>query len=179
MAIGQLYHHSGGVTIMQMGQATPDNYRRSRKMVRALHARTQDKAQRSLIAEMIGDCDYAIEWMETGRRPGSVRGVERPMRISSWDPDWIDRYASPNARYVIERDSSSRDLTADERFRIEEAMRDLTDRERQCFMLHVVDGMSYEDIGRELHLGRSTVQVYIERSREKIEYAKLTNLFLV
>ncbi|WP_164545790.1 sigma-70 family RNA polymerase sigma factor [Paenibacillus albus] len=179
MAIGHLYNHRDGMTIMNLGAATPDNYRRSRQMARMLHARTSNKAQRSIISEMVGDCEYAIQWLETGRRPGSVRGVERPMRISSWDPGWIDSYSSPNSRYVIERDTTSKELTNDERFRIEEAMRELSDRERQCFMLHVVDGMSFEDIGRELHLGKSTVQVYMERAREKIENAKLTSLFLL
>lgn len=179
MAIGPLYKQSQNYTIMDLGPATAENYRRSRKMTRALHARTTDKTERSRIAEMVAECDYVIDWLETGRRPGSFKGVERAVRIQTWDPAIIDSYSSPNSRWVVERDRSSRDLTEDERFRIEEAMRDLSERERQCYMLHVVDGMTFEEISRELHVGRSSVQTYIERAREKIENTKLTSLFLL
>lgn len=179
MAIGQLYSKFEAYTIMNMGPATADNYRRSRKMTRALHAKSADKAERRVLAEMVAECDYVIDWLETGRRPGSVRGVERAVRVQTWDPAILDGYSSPNSRWVVERDKSSRDLTEDERFRIEEAMRDLSERERQCYMLHVVDGMTFEEISRELHVGRSSVQTYIERAREKIELTKQTSLFLI
>ncbi|OXM17333.1 sigma factor-like helix-turn-helix DNA-binding protein [Paenibacillus herberti] len=179
MAIGPLYTKYEAFTIMNMGPATADNYRRSRKMTRAVHSRATDKAERRVLAEMVAECDYVIDWLETGRRPGSFTGAERAVRVQTWDPSILDSYSSPNSRWVIERDKSSRDLTDDERFRIEEAMRDLSQRERQCYMLNVVDGMTFEEISRELHVGRSSVQKYIERAREKIENTKMTSLFLL
>ncbi|MFC3797913.1 sigma-70 family RNA polymerase sigma factor [Cohnella sp. GCM10012308] len=179
MAIGHLYTRREGLTIMNLGAATAENYRRSAKMTQQLLARTQDKGERRTIGEMVGECEYAAEWLETGRRPGSVRGVERGYEERCWDPAWLEAYDSHNSRYRVERDSVSRDLTDDERFRLDEAMRDLSNRERQCFILHHADGMTFEEIGAELALGRSTVQSYIERATEKIEHAKLTNLFLL
>lgn len=179
MAIGQLYTRAGGVTIMNLGPATAANYKRSGRMARALLARTQDKGERRVIGEMIGDCEYVSEWLQTGRRPGSMRGIERSYEIRLWDPAWIERYNSASGRYSIERDKTSRDLTDEERFKIEEAMRDCSPREKQCFIMYHVDGMSYEEIGMELNLGKSTVQTYVDRATAKIENAKLTSLFLL
>lgn len=150
-------------------------YRATRKALQQMRQRTEDVADKERIGGMLGDVEYALEWLETGRNPKSLRGVERRYE-RPWAPEWLDRYASPSG-WSIERDS--RDLTEEERFRIEEAMRDLSPRERQCYMLHVVDGMSFGEIARELHIAKSTVQDYVEIARRKIEDAKATSLFLV
>jgi len=180
MAIGPLedfkIKQAGNWTIMRLGGATVANYGRTRYRLQKALDGTKDKAQRELLGSMLSDCDFALEWLKTGRRPGTRRGVERAYKVSSWDPAWLEAYHSPNG-WSVQRER--RDLTADERFRIEDAMRDLTDRERQCFMMYHVDGMSEYDIAQELHLGRSTVQTYLERAKEKIEYAKMSSLFLL
>ncbi|MFD7521427.1 sigma-70 family RNA polymerase sigma factor [Paenibacillus chitinolyticus] len=165
--------HAG---IIDLGGATKSNYQHSRMVAKRLLAQTQDEGSRTVIAGMVSDCNYVLEWLETGRRPGSVRGIERGYEVRLWDPAWLESYQSPSG-WTVERES--RDLTADELFRIEEAMAELSPRERQCFMLYHVDGMSFGDISRELHIGRSTIQTNIERAREKIEYAKLNSLFLM
>lgn len=178
MAVKNLYTHAGGFTIMQLGSATAENYRRSAKMTRALLTRTQDKAERGIIGGMISECEYAAEWLESGRRPGNIRGVERPYQVRSWDPKWLEEYHSSSSRFSMSREPS-RDLTDDERFRIEEAMHECSPREKQCFILYHAHGMTLEEIAMELHVGKSTVQTYIERASEKIEKTKLTSLFLL
>jgi len=151
-------------------------YRATRKALTQARERTQEKAEKERLGEMLGDVEYILEWLETGRKPGQLRGVERRYE-RAWDPQWIDRYHSPSG-WTVEREKT-RELTADERFRIEEAMRDLSPRERQCFMMYHVDGMSEYGIAQELHLGRSTVHTFLERAAEKIEYAKVSSLFLL
>jgi positive control factor len=150
-------------------------YRATRKALDQARERTQEKADKERLGQMIGDVEFAISWLETGRKPGQMRGVERRYE-RSWDPAWIDSYHSPSG-WSIERES--RDLTDEERFKIEEAMRDLSTRERQCFMLYHVDGLSEYEIAQELHLGRSTVQKFLERAKQKIENAKVNSLFLL
>lgn len=169
----------GNWTIMWLGAADIQNYNHTRRLlIKALNrVPKEDKAQRELLGGMLSECNYVLEWLRTGRRPGQLRGVERRYE-RAWDPAWIDCYHSPSG-WTLERESVSRELTADERFKIEEAMRDLSARERQCYMMHVVDGMSFGDIARELHLAKGTVQTNMERAREKIEYAKVSSLFLV
>lgn len=166
MAIG---HWNDSVTDLIPG------YRHTRRTLEAARTCSTDRAKKETIGGMISDVDYALEWLHTGRRPGARQGVEQPYRIRSWDPAWIDAYHSPNG-WSVQRES--RDLTDDERFRIEEAMRDLSAREKQCFMMYHVDGMSEYDIAQELHLGRSTVQKFLERAEKKIEDAKMNSLFL-
>lgn len=157
------------------------NYRNTRRTLEHMKAKLPAKgaeADHETIGSMIQDCDYVLEWLHTGRRPGSTRGVERSYRIRIWDPKWLEEYHSSSSRFTIVREPS-RDLTDDERFRIEEAMHDLSPREKQCFILYHADGMTYEEIGMELNVGKSTVQTYIERATAKIENAKLTSLFLL
>lgn len=166
MAIGQW---NNSVTDLIPG------YRETRRKLQQMRQRTDDAADKERIGGMLGDVEYALEWLETGRNPKSLRGVERRYE-RPWAPEWLDRYASPSG-WSIERDS--RDLTEEERFRIEEAMRDLSPRERQCFMMHKVDGMSFGEIGKELHIDKRTAADYVDRAKVKIENAKLSNLFLV
>lgn len=163
-------------TYTDLGGAEADDYNRTRRLIIKALNRTEDKAQRELLGSMLAECDYVLEWLRTGRRPGQLRGVERRYE-RPWAPEWLDRYQSPSG-WEIERQSVSRELTEDERFRIEEAMRDLSPRERQCYMMYHVDGMSEYEIARELHLARGVVQSYIKRAKEKIEDQKLNNLFL-
>ena len=42
-------------------------------------------------------------------------------------------------------------------------------RERQCYILHVAQGMSRGAIGDELGVSKGTVQGYIEKARKKVE----------
>lgn len=169
MAIG---HWNESVTDLIPG------YRHTRAMLKRARDVNEIPDGKSTIGSMIGDVEYALEWMETGRRPGSRRGVERPYRVRSWDPAWIESYASPNGVYTDRRQFSG-ELSTEDRFRIEDAMRDLSDRERQCFMMYHVDGMSEYEIARELNVGRSSVQKFLERARNKIEEAKVSSLFLL
>jgi RNA polymerase sigma-70 factor (ECF subfamily) len=150
-------------------------YRNTKRTLEKVRDQATDKAWKETLGLMIGNCEYSLQYLETGGNPNRRRGVEARYE-RPWDPAWITKYESPNG-WVVERES--RDLTDDERFRIEEAMRDLTDREKQCFMMSAVDGMTEYDIARELHLGRSTVQKFLERAKNKIENAKINSLFLL
>jgi positive control factor len=152
-------------------------YRKTKRSLEKARERSTDKAEKEIIGGMIGDVEYALEWLQQGGNPYRRRGVEARYE-RPWNPAWIDRYRSPSG-WTVERESVSRELTADERFRIEEAMRDLSAREKQCYMMHVVDGWSFGRIGRELHLDKRTVADYVDRAKAKIEEAKLTNLFLL
>lgn len=150
-------------------------YRATRKALNQLRTQAQEKADKELLGGMLSDVEYTLEWLETGRRPGQIRGVERRYE-RSWDPAWINEYRSASGRYTI---SSGRELTDDEQQRIDDAMCMLTDREKECFIMHMVFGMTFAQIAVELHVGRSTVQTHIERARSKIEEAKQTSLFLL
>lgn len=134
------------------------------------------ETQGTLISAAIRDVEYVLEWLECGGNPERRRGVERRYE-RPWDPEWIDRHRSPS-EWNFDREES-KELPEKDRERIAEVMCRLSPRERQCFMLHVVEGMSYGDIARELHIARGTAQYNVEKAREKIECAKVSSLFLV
>jgi DNA-binding CsgD family transcriptional regulator len=184
MAIGKLDGSMDAMTVYQqrksaswvfinLGAATSTNYKRSQSIAGKLLRRTADKLDRSKLAGMISECEFVAEWLETGRMPGDYHGVSR--NSSPWDPDWINVYESPNS-YEIDR-TENIGLTDQQRDKLQRAMSGLSKRELQCYMLHVVDGMSIGDIGLELHLGKSTVQTIIGRAIKKIETNKMSSLF--
>lgn len=158
--------------------ASPAGYRQAYRTLRALRTLSTDEGERESYTDAITDVNVALNWMTTGRPPRSKRGIERRYRNVIWDPKWIETYHSKNAGYTIERDTTIKELSEEDRLRIDEAMYNLSERERQCFVMHIVDLMSFEEIGVELHLGKSSVQTFVERAREKIEQGKMFNTLL-
>lgn len=45
----------------------------------------------------------------------------------------------------------------------------LSHRERVCYLAHVVNLWSFQQIANELKVSKSSVQTYIQRAREKIK----------
>ncbi|WP_411503465.1 sigma factor-like helix-turn-helix DNA-binding protein [Brevibacillus centrosporus] len=127
-----------------------------------------DEADASLMgyySDMIGDLDYVITWMETGKRPGNKRGIERLavyQRTVTMDPIILQSYVN---RTVAGGPSN---ITDSQRELIGEALSCLTDREKDCYVMAHGQGFSQYDIARMLGLSRGTVDTYIRRAQEKI-----------
>lgn len=125
----------------------------------------QDKEQfeESLIVEgMISDMQFSIEWMQRGRRPGSRRGIDRKdayPRAALMDMDLF-----PSIDIGLEEFRIS-----DERKRqVVEILLKLSKRERQCYLLHMVQGMSLAEIAGELDIQKASVQQFIVRAKSKV-----------
>ncbi|GAB3797481.1 sigma-70 family RNA polymerase sigma factor [Virgibacillus kimchii] len=125
-----------------------------------------DDPDRKSISRMIGDMEYAIKWMKTGRRPGNLRGIER--RSVYQRTSLIDMELMPS----LDIEPEQRELTEDEKRAITDILIDLSHQERQCFLLHMAQGWSMQEIAEELKVSKSAVQIYIRRAKEKIK-AKL------
>lgn len=186
MAIGKLDGGIDAITVYQqrkamswvfinLGDATWTNYKRSQSVVSKLLRQTANKMERSRLTSMISECEFIAEWMESGRMPGDYHGVSN-RNSRPWETDWINEYYSPNA-FSIDR-SENEGLSDEQRERIQKALTGLSRREKQCYMLHVVDGMSLGDIGMELQLSKASVQTNIGRAKKKIEINKNSSLFL-
>lgn len=150
-------------------------YLLSKRILTNARARAQEKADREHLGAMIRDVDYVLEWLETGRNPHSRKGAERRY-VSLWDPLWLEQYNStrhgPNAA-----PAPNAGLSEAERQRIAEFMRGLSRRERECYLMHVAEGLSFAQIARVLGVARGTVQNHIRRARVKIYRAKEKSLF--
>jgi len=169
--------------LIDLGPATLENYMETRSMllkkadeltirmsrmepVRTLEEMNELLAveqDRKLIVEMIASCSYIIEWLQTGRRPGNARGIERRagyQREVPMDPATLP--AVPQLNTVpMEPENVNH-------FRLEAAMRGLTDRERECYMLSQGQNYSFSDIAEVLQISKSSVGTYMIRARRKV-----------
>lgn len=137
------------------------------------------KLEKNAIAASVSDLEYSIEWMETGYPPGYRRPMERrsiSQRTKVWDPQWMEYLT--DYEFEFEPAEVGRPLTREEEWKIEDALRNLSDRERQCYVLHHAIGMSMQSIANEMDIKKGSVQVMLQRADQKIAFNKANNLFL-
>ncbi|PZM63485.1 sigma factor-like helix-turn-helix DNA-binding protein [Paenibacillus dendritiformis] len=132
----------------------------------------------SFLSAMISDREYDIEWMETGRRPGNKRGIERRaayQRERPVDPLKLQAYVAKSCSggaVQAER------ITDRERDRIEFALAQLSPRERECYEMTRGNGLSFAETGRILDIDKSTVQSNVKIAEEKLRHhINQTDLF--
>jgi DNA-binding CsgD family transcriptional regulator len=153
-----------------------DRYKHTRKMLRAIRTLNTDKYEREVIGGMISDCQFVIEWLGTGRRPGNMRGIERRaayQREKLMDPLRMQAFMSNSTA------GSPANITESERSKIEAALCTLSKRERECYELH--HGMCYSlsKVAELLGIHKASAQSYIQSAKRKIEHEKLNSLFLI
>ncbi|BCG57473.1 sigma-70 family RNA polymerase sigma factor [Paenibacillus sp. URB8-2] len=107
-----------------------------------------------VVSGMLADMRYALSWMKRGRRPGSRRGAER-----------TDVYRQ---RELFIKLSGTKMGNA-ERLQMVEALLALSDRERTCFLLHMAQGLTLQEISHKLGISRASVQDYVNRAKCKIK----------
>jgi RNA polymerase sigma-70 factor (ECF subfamily) len=161
-------------TIIDLGAATSINYERSRLLAERAYRRA-DADDRKVISGMISDCEYTIEWLNTGRRPGNKRGIERRAgyeREVLLDPVRMQAFASRSTA------GSPSNLTDDQRERIDEALRYLSPRQRECYLLAHGECFSFGQIANMIGISRSSVQAYVEEAQKRVSQELEQNLFL-
>jgi len=172
--------------ITNLGAATLENYVETRRQLlrqadeltvriaRMEPIRTMDEMNalldldrdRGLVMEMIASSSYVIEWLETGRRPGNRRGIERRSGAQREVP--TDPARLPSAS-LWERAEAERPSDEAERFRLEAALRGLTERERSCYTLARGETFSHSEIAAMLNISKSSVGTYIIRAQRKVD----------
>jgi positive control factor len=132
--------------------------------------------ERQLLSEMIGDVEYVIEWLETGRRPGNRRGIERRaanQRVRLMDPIRMQAFVARSTA------GSPANLTEWERQQIEDALCVLSERERECYVLAHGECFTHSQIADMLGITKSSVDTHIKRAQQKISERVMNSLFLV
>ncbi|MEK3890236.1 sigma-70 family RNA polymerase sigma factor [Bacillus sp. FSL K6-3431] len=127
-----------------------------------------DREDMKHINSMVDDMDFTIEWLETGRQPGTFRGVDKKLAyqrkaLESMDiiPDITDQLDDINEKQLY--------MTSEEKIILSDIFASFSLRERQCYVLHAAQGMSWTEIADELGVSKSTVQTHITRARNKVE----------
>lgn len=106
-----------------------------------------------LVSSMIADMQFALYWLKHGRRPGSRKGAEKRnvYQIVFWSKVFQDVTANPD----LERE-------------LIELLCLLSDRERECFLLHMARGLTLAEIADKLKISKRTAQQYVNRAKQKI-----------
>ncbi|WP_339236871.1 sigma-70 family RNA polymerase sigma factor [Oceanobacillus sp. FSL W7-1281] len=140
---------------------------------REMDVETQDAIERNQsdktqVNSMIRDMSESMEWLETGRDPESLRGIEKSSVYQRNAMADMDIFPS------LDIFPEERELSESEKQRVIRVLAELSPRERQCFILHTVYSRSYAQISAELNVGKSTVQKYMERAKLKLRVVRLS-----
>ena len=172
-------------------------YRQGRKTLNKRYKEMDSKdPDRKIIGSMARDMTFVIEWLETGRMPGTLKGIhgKREYEINQWnskpvaqgiDSYWdesiggyalISNYADPyqEAEGKIDSELGFKEkpevtLTNEQKKALIEVLAVLSHRERHCFVFHTAYLYTYREIGDILNISLGAVQKYMERARAKIE----------
>lgn len=161
--------------VYNLGYATLDNYKIALRIAHRAYRRA-DPDDKKVISGMISDCEYAIEWLSSGRRPGNKRGIERRaayQREKLVDPLKMQAYMKNSTA------GSPSNLSDWERYKIQDALSRLTERERDCYVMAHGECFSFGQIANLLGISKGSVEEYIERAQRKISVDLETSLFLV
>jgi positive control factor len=155
-------------------------YKESLKMTRKMYDNAVEE-DKKIIAGMISDLEFAIEWMETGRMPGNRRGIERRaayQREKPFDPLLMQKFfRSSEQVYKWDDHEKEHVITEWDRQRIEDALSVLTKREREVYLMSRGYILSYSEIANYLCISSSSVQTMIERAEKKIQKRINESLF--
>lgn len=122
----------------------------------------EDEIEYDAVTGMISDMKFALEWMKRGRRPGNRRGIEKQNVYQR--TALLDTSLFPS----LDLEVQERTLTDEEKRAIIDILWELSYRERQCYLLHMAQGWSLQEIADELGIAKSTVQQYVDRAKAKI-----------
>ncbi|PAF34133.1 hypothetical protein CHH69_17435 [Terribacillus saccharophilus] len=120
-----------------------------------------EQNDRKAVNSMISTMEYSLDWMKKGRRPGNRRGAERRAVYQ--------RTAYMEMDIFPELEEEKREIPIEMKRKLVDILMELSDRERECYLMHMTKGFSFAQIANFLGVSRSSVQRYIERAKKKIK----------
>ncbi|WP_117168861.1 sigma-70 family RNA polymerase sigma factor [Paraliobacillus sediminis] len=145
-------------------------YEEGRKELQRQHSELSDskidKLDKSQINGMVSSMTFSIDWMKKGRRPGNMRGIDK--RSAYQKRALVDVDLIPS----LDIQPKDRELSEEEKREIYNLLLDLSNRERQCYLLHFAQGYSMQQIAGELNIKKPSVQTFVDRAKKKINSRK-------
>lgn len=128
----------------------------------------------AVVRSWASNIEYCVSWLRTGRRPGSVRGIERRAayeREKSFDPLVMQRFfRSDENLYHWDGEQKENVISSSDKERIEKALSVLTEREKEIYLMAKGNSMSHAKIAAILHLkSRGAVYNTLLRADKKIQ----------
>lgn len=134
-------------------------YEEGRKELKNINI--ENISDKEKVNSMISSMTYSIDWLKIGHDPEVFRGVDISQAYHKQFYGNMDLF--PAALQPEERE-----ITDEERDAVLIMLMSLTPRERECFVLHHAYMLTQYDIAKELGIGRTSVQKYLERAKKKI-----------
>ncbi|MCO6018260.1 hypothetical protein CKN86_02270 [Carnobacterium divergens] len=119
-----------------------------------------------IIGGMISDLQYAIEWLETAREPGTRRTISNRSRYQR--TSLLAEIEKLSYLVTIEQENK-REATEDEIERITAMLNNLSDKERAAYLAVKGQNLSYAKAGELLGVSKASVQSYVNRAQDKID----------
>ncbi|WP_138751753.1 sigma factor-like helix-turn-helix DNA-binding protein [Paenibacillus sinopodophylli] len=126
------------------------------------------------IREMISEVNFVIEWLRTGRQPGTKRGIDR--RSVYQNTVLLDPMIMANFSNAYNSRSGST-ITEAERHRLEEVLGILSPQEKECYVLSYGQCYSHSDIAKALAISKGAVDKYVQRAHAKVSAGWQGTLF--
>ncbi|WP_017379751.1 sigma-70 family RNA polymerase sigma factor [Paenisporosarcina sp. TG-14] len=121
----------------------------------------------TMINSMISEMSFAIEWMSTGKQPGTYKGTDERLVYQKRSFESMDLI--PDITNQLDINDHQLRLSEKQKKVLVDVFASFSLRERQCYILHAAREMSMSDIAEEIGIKKRTVQQYIERARKKVQ----------
>lgn len=143
-----------------------DEYSTTVRELRDYHGKLdkEEKVEREAVNQLISNLSYSLTWMRTGKEPGNKKdfGSRSSYQMTTFEPD-MDLYP------CLDLSPEHEPLTEEDKKRIVDALMELSDRERQVFILAEGYGLSQRQIAAELNLSRRRVRDCLNSGRNKFK----------
>lgn len=162
-----------GNWVDEMISSYTEHRRQLSRMKRHLNPETnKDAEDEKMINSMIRDMSEVIDWLESGHDPKVRKGIHVNSIYHVQMMDNMDLIPDIEEQLREENDINKKDLylTKEEKIILGDIFSSFSLRESQCYILHEGQGVSMGRIAETLGLKKRTVQQYIERAREKVQF---------
>lgn len=149
-------------------------YSNNRKELHALKEKLNaddpaDEEDIKLINSMIDSMTFSIDWLETGRQPGTYRGMDKQRQYQRQFFESVETIPDIIDQLDIDINDRHIEIDTDQKIMLTDLFVSMSHRERECFILHCGHGMSMGRIATKIGVSKATVQSYINRARKKVE----------
>ncbi len=126
-----------------------------------------DQLDKTQINSMADSMDFSLEWLRIGREPGTYRGIDK--RNVYRTKQYEDMDIIPDITEELKKEREPLYMDRKQRQALIYLFKSFSERERQCYVLHVAQGLSMQKIADRLEISKGTVQTYIRRAKEKVQ----------
>ncbi|UBH16390.1 sigma factor-like helix-turn-helix DNA-binding protein [Macrococcus armenti] len=132
----------------------------------------------AIYRSMLSDLEFAIEWIRSGHNPNDNRALDK-RTVYLLDNKTIAEVIKSDASYIKVSTDEYDDYINDVNHAVSHALRKLSKRELEVFLMMKCEGMSSRDVAELLDVKYTTVESHMERAKRKIERELDSNLFLM